>query len=93
MSDLKDFINSAVEAARKDNLVPRSSPDAVEKEADEDAGEDNPDLIVEEHLKQEAAKEASAEIHRAVKLGFYAMLTAGDSLLAVDRCRREREGS
>lgn len=91
MSELNDFINNAVEAARKDGLISRPSPDDVDKEAD--AGEEDPDPIVEEHLREEAAKEASAEIERLTKLGLYAVLTAGDSVLAVERCRREREGS
>lgn len=92
MSEIENMINNAVMAARENGLFERSS-DPVDKEADIDAGDSGPDSIVEEHLKEEAAKEASGEMMRQVKVGLNALLTAGDSCLAVERYRRGREGS
>ncbi len=91
MSDFSKLINQAVEAARSEGLSFAPQASHTEKEAlTENVGEASPDSTVQEHLDKIAAEDTSAEILRMTKMAVYAILTAGDSLLAVERCQDVR---
>lgn len=87
-----DILMNAMQAARTEGLVTDPSAESgqtdVHKESSE-AGEE-PDDLVQEHLQEESKKEAKDTQIRMMKVALQALLTAGDSCLAVERVNNGR---
>lgn len=89
MSDLSKNVLAAFSAMQKEgNYLPSAAE--VSKEAGATVRESE-DPAVKQKLQEDAIREKQASHVRMVKVGLLALLTAGDSCQAVDRCRHGRK--
>lgn len=83
-----DILVHAMQAAQVEGLGNPSTASG-ETNVHEESGESN-DSLVQQHLQEESKKEAKSTHLRNVKVALLAVLTAGDSCLAVERIKNGR---
>jgi len=85
-----DILVNAMQAAQVEGLA-HTSPSAESGETDvhKESSEEN-DSLVQQYLQEESNKEAKDTHLRSVKVALLAVLTAGDSCLAVERINHGR---
>lgn len=85
-----DILMNAMQAAQVEGLINPSTESGqtdVHKESNESG---QPDSLVQQHLQEESKKEAQSTHIRMTKVALLALLTAGDSCLAVERVKNGR---